>query len=285
MSKKGKKPTPKTQKELWRELHETYDKSRGNPNDGGVNYSNRGNHLSHRGDTSKPLSLGLKDNTEAILYYIENVIDPYIIQNGVRMKVPIIYGDAERWKQIQKDGFLRDKEGKIMLPLITFKRSGFEPNRGMSNKMDYNTPHNFKIFRKRYNKKNSYSNFNVLNNSKPQTQYHAVVIPDYITLTYDFIISTYYMEQMDKILESINSASGSYWGEPERYKFVASVPNFSTPIEVNTQGERVVQSSFSLKVSGYIIPEINSKELSSLRKFNNKNRVVITTETTGPLKR
>ena len=45
---------------------------------------------------------------------------------------------------------------------------------------------------------------------------------DYVTLTYSCIIQTYYVEQLNKIIEAINYASDSYWGNPERFKFKAS---------------------------------------------------------------
>lgn len=277
MLEKGKKPTPKTQKEIGKSLQTPYDENMGNPNDTAHDPQNRANHLSFKKDTTKPFSIGLKDNTEAIFYYMDKVISPTIRQNGKNIKVPIIYGSAEKWKQIQKDGYYRSKDGKIMMPLISFKRDRFENNVEMSNKIDANNPHNLRSFSKTYNRRNSYDNFDMLNNRVPQKEFHNIVIPEYVTIYYDFIISTYYMEQMDGILEAINFASNSYWGEPNRFKFKASIDSMSTPIEMSTKGERVVQSKFTLKVSGYIIPKINSTQISSLRKSNNKNQVIIKT--------
>jgi hypothetical protein len=48
--------------------------------------------------------------------------------------VPIIYGSPERWKSVQRDGFYRDKKGKIMMPLIVFKRTSVDKNRSIANK-------------------------------------------------------------------------------------------------------------------------------------------------------
>ena len=104
-----------------------------------------------------------------------------------------------------------------------------------------------------YNKNNSYSNFDVLNNSIPNTQFIANVVPDYVTLTYSFIIQTYYVEQLNKIVESINYASDSYWGDPERFKFKARIDSFATTNELNQGANRVVRSTFTLKINGYIV--------------------------------
>jgi hypothetical protein len=281
MADRGKKPIPKTQREISISQQDPYvnpetGNTRGNPND--ISTFNRGNQTSFRDDNVKPFSLGFKEIDEAIFYYMENVIKPTIIQNGVVQKVPIIYGSPERWKQIQKDGYYRDRNGKIMMPIIVFKRNNIEKNRTVYNKLDANYPNNFQVFEKSYSKVNTYDNFNILNNRIPTKQYYAVIVPDYVTITYDFVISTYYVEQLNKLIEAINYASDSYWGNPERFKFRARIDSFATPVEVAQGGERTVKSTFSLKLYGYIVPDNIQKELSAIKKFNNKNQLVFKTE-------
>ena len=87
---------------------------------------NRGRITSRKDDTVQDVSIGLQDHDEAIMYYFNNVIKPSVIINGNRTNVPIIYGAPERWKSVQKDGYYRDKEGKIQVPLIMFKRDSVE---------------------------------------------------------------------------------------------------------------------------------------------------------------
>ena len=57
------------------------------------------------------------DVKEAIVYYFKNVIKPFVIQNGQRIEVPVMYGAPERWKSVQRDGFMRDDKGAIMAPI------------------------------------------------------------------------------------------------------------------------------------------------------------------------
>ena len=284
MADKGKIPTPKTQREILNSQIEPY-----NPPDGAVGFSatgnpnnantvNRGNQLSFRDDTTKPFSLGIQDIDEAIMYYLHEVVKPTVMQNGVVQQVPVIYGSPERWKQVQKDGYYRDKKGKIMLPLITFKRNNIEKVRNIANKLDANNPHNVSVFQKQYSKKNTYDNFSLLNNKKPQKVNYAVVVPDYVNIEYDFIIATYYVEQLNKIVEAINYASDSYWGNPERYQFRARIDNFATPVEIENKGERSVRATFNLKLYGYLVPDVVQKELNSLKKFNTPTQIVFNTE-------
>ena len=278
MAERGRKPIPKTQRELSVSQHEPYvnpenGETAGNPNDA-VDL-NRGEQVSFRDDTVKPFSLGFKEIDEALFYYMENIIKPTVQQNGVVQNVPVIYGSPEKWKQIQKDGYYRDRKGKIMLPLITFKRNSIEKNRSLANKLDSNFPNNINVFTKSYSKNNAYDNFNILNNKIPQKEYYAVVVPDYVTITYDFIISTYYIEQLNKLIEAFNYASDSYWGDPEKFKFRSRIDSFATPVELVQGGERTVKATFSLKLHGYVVPLTTQKDLSSIKKFNNKTTVVI----------
>jgi len=278
MAERGRKPIPKTQRELSVSQHEPYvnpenGETAGNPNDA-VDL-NRGEQVSFRDDTVKPFSLGFKEIDEALFYYMENIIKPTVQQNGVVQNVPVIYGSPEKWKQIQKDGYYRDRKGKIMLPLITFKRNSIEKNRSLANKLDSNSPNNINVFTKSYSKNNAYDNFNILNNKIPQKEYYAVVVPDYVTITYDFIISTYYIEQLNKLIEAFNYASDSYWGDPEKFKFRSRIDSFATPVELVQGGERTVKATFSLKLHGYVVPLTTQKDLSSIKKFNNKTTVVI----------
>jgi len=278
MAKKGKKPIPKTQKEISTSLQTPYDQRYGNPNDMQFDPKNRGNQVSFRDDTTKPFTLGIQDIDEAVMYYLENVIKPTVIQNGVAQKVPVIYGASERWKQIQKDGYYRDLSGAIMMPIITFKRNNITKDRSVGNKLDANFPNNIEVFEKAYSKRDEYNNFAVLNNRKPQKEYYAVVMPDYVTVTYDFIISTYYVEQMNKIVEAMNYASDSYWGNPERFKFRARIDSFQTNTELPVGAERIVKTNFTLSLRGYIVPDNIQKQLASIKKFSNAVQVVFTTE-------
>jgi len=281
MADKGKIPTPKTQREISISQQDAFDSTRGNPNASST--FNRGEQVSFRDDTTKPFALGFKEIDEAIFYYMENVIKPTVQQNGVVQKVPIIYGSPERWKQIQKDGYYRDKKGKIMMPLITFKRNTIERNRGLSRKLDANNPNNVQIFTKRYSNKDSYNNFDILNNRTPQEQQYAVIMPDYVNITYDFIISTYYVEQLNKLIEAINYSSNSYWGNPERFKFKATIDSFATPVELASGGERTVKATFQLKLYGYIVPSTIQKELTAIKKFNNKTQIIFNMEVVSNL--
>ena len=278
-----RKPIPKTQKQLSKEQHVPTYPQAGNPNDfSPTPTNNRALNTTFKGDTTKPFSVGIQDIDEAIFYYFENVIQPSVTQNGSRLPVPVIYGSPEKWKSYQKDGYYRDQKGKIMAPLIMFKRTDITKNRAIANKLDANNPNNFGVFTKRYSQQNAYDNFKVLNNRVPQKEYYAVVMPDYLTVTYECAIFTYYVEQLNKIVEAMEYASDAYWGNPQRYQFKAMIDSFGFQTELSQDDERIVRSTFSIKINGYIIPELLQKDITALQKFSNKTQIFISTETTIP---
>jgi hypothetical protein len=295
----ARKPNPKSQKQISNDQVDPYvfpetGESLGNPNipsnfdqftandQSGVDF-NRSEKMSFKGDTTKPFTVGLQDIDESIMFYFQNVIRPTVIQNGNRLAVPVIYGTPERWKSVQRDGYYKDKNGAIMSPLIMFKRDTIDKNRSLTNKLDANSPHLYTSWRKAYNNKNSYSNFDVLTNRIPVEQFIVNVVPDYVTLTYSCTIQTYYNEQLNKIIEAINYASDSYWGDPERFKFKASIDSYSTAIEISDSTNRIVKGTFTIKLSGYIIPDTIQKEVTAIKKYNSKAQVVVMLETTDGL--
>jgi hypothetical protein len=277
----SRKPVPKTQQELSNQLSGASTSLLGDPNLANPNFNgpNRSLQNSFEGDTVKPFTVGIQDLDEAVMYYFQNVIKPFVMQNGNRIEVPVIYGSPERWKSTQKDGYYKDKNGAIMAPLIMFKRNSIEKNRNLGNKLDANYPNLYGVMKKKYDTKNFYSNFNVLNNRIPEQQFYAVTIPDYVTLTYSCIVYTYYVEQLNGIVEAINYASDSYWGNPQRYQFKAAIDSFNIITEVPQDNVRVVRSTFDIKLYGHIIPNTLQNNISSLKKFRNKAKLIFSLET------
>ena len=279
---KTRKPIPPTQRELSVQQHKAFDKEVGNPNYAVENgKTNRSLNLSFKGDNTKPFSIGIKDIDESIFYYFQNVIKPTVIQNGQRLPVPVIYASPEKMKSYQKDGYYRDQLGKIQAPLIAFKRESIDKNRTIANKLDANNPNNFGVFTKKYNPKNAYDNFHVLNNRIPVKTHYAVVMPDYLTVTYSCTVFTYYVEQLNKIIEAIEYASDAYWGNPQLFQFRTMIDSFGFQTELNANDERMVRSTFTIKLNGYIIPDIIQRDLNTLIKYNDKAKIIFSVEATN----
>jgi len=273
-----RKPVPKSQVELSQETITPYL----NQGKGPVPVNKRReNQRTVKNDDVKQFTVGLKDVDESIFYYFNNIIRPSVVQNSIKVNVPIIYGSPERWAAMQKDGFYRDKNGKIQTPLIMVKRDSIEKNRSLGNKMDANNPIHFGVFQKKYSQKNVYDRFSTLNNREPVKEYYGVIMPDYVNLVYSCVIFTEYVEQMNKIVESVNFASDSYWGDPERFKFRAAIDNYSTTTELVEGGDRTVKTSFQIKIAGYIVSDAINTNVGNPNKFFSKAAVKFGLETAG----
>jgi hypothetical protein len=164
-----------------------------------------------------------------------------------------------------------------------FKRDTMDKNRSLTNKLDANHPNLYTSWVKTYNSKNDYSNFSVLTNRQPVEQFVVNVVPDYVNLTYSCVIQTYYVEQLNKIIEAVNYASDAYWGDPERFKFKASIDSYSTVVEIGDSTNRVVKGTFTIKLFGYIVPDTIQKEVTAIKKYNSKAQVIIGLETVNNL--
>jgi hypothetical protein len=277
---------PQNRREFMNKLIVPYDKSEGNkntvfsePTKLGQPEKNRAKQISVKTSTDKDFYIGMKDFVEAVMYYFDNVLKLSVVQNNNRVPVPILYGSPENWKTVQKDGYYRDKDGKLFAPLIMFKRSSTTPNRNLGNKLDGNSVHNLQLFEKAYSKRNFYSNFNVLNSRSPEKEYIASITPDYVTVEYECMIWTYTVEQMDKLIEALNFASRSYWGDPNRFQFYSQIEAFSDSLTYEVGEDRAVKSSFNLTLNGYLIPDSINKSLANANIYYGVSNVIFTLET------
>lgn len=278
---------PQTQREFMNKLVKPSDPQYGNPNlvfsepfKPGQPEFNRAYETSYRDDPEpKKFSIGLKDLDEAVQYYFENVLQLRVYQNNDTILVPVVYGLPEKWVSVQQDGYYRDVNQKIMSPLIMYKRASITQNRTLGNKVDGNNAHNVQLFEKSYTRGNAYDNFHVLQNQKLQKEFAVIVTPDYITVEYDVILWTNYVEQMNKLIEALNFASNSYWGDPNAFKFLTKMESFTDAQSYVYGEDRVVKTNFTMTLNGYLIPDSVNAQLAQLQnKTYNLCKIIFSTE-------
>jgi hypothetical protein len=86
---------------------------------------------------------------------------------------------------------------------------------------------------------------------------------------------------MNKIVESVNFASDSYWGDPERFKFRAAIDNYTTTTELVEGGDRTVKTSFQIKIAGYIVSDAINTNVGNPNRFFSKAALKFGIETAG----
>ena len=243
---------------------------------GGV--ENRGRIKRRTNDTVKNVEVGLLDVDAAIMYYFNEVIKPSVMEQGEEVKVPLMYANPERWASIRKTGFMRDSKRQVITPVIVFRRTSMAKNTDLSvDKLDANDPKLFYSFEKKYSSQNRYNRFSTDRGLLPQRELYNVAMPDYVTLNYECIIFTAYIEQMNKIIEKVNWSDGSYWGEPGKLKFQANIESFEDSTEMS-DGERFIKTTFSLQLYGYLVPEAFNDKVNT-QKYITPKKIDIIDET------
>jgi hypothetical protein len=242
---------------------------------------NRALEVSVKKSEDKEYQIGIKDIDEAVMYYFNNTLKLSVNQNNTKVDIPVIYGTPENWKSFQLDGYYRNKEGRLMAPLLVFKRQSIAQNRNLGNKLDGNQAHNMQMFEKKYSSRNYYSNFSVLNNRSPETEYLVSMTPDYVTVQYECVVWTYFIEQMDKVIESLNFASRAYWGDPNRFQFYSEIETFTDSTTYEQGEDRAIRVDFGLTLNGYLIPDTLNKTLATKNRVFGISKLIFGLESTN----
>ena len=257
----AEKPTPKSQLDISSQF--VIDRAAPGAQKPPSKQINRGSTRTRKEDRVGDIKIGLYDIDDAIKYYFDEVIRPRVNDFDEDVSVPVLYGSPERWVSAQRGQYYRDQKGKIMVPLIMYRRTSVGKDTSVNfSKIDANNPKLFYTFEKKYSPQNRYDNFSALQGVVPIRERYSVVVPDYVTIQYEGVIWTDYIEQMNDLIEAINYSQGSYWGDPERFKFRTSIAEFSDSTEVPTDGDRIVKTTFNMELHGYIIPDSLNKELA-----------------------
>jgi len=132
-------------------------------------------------DTQQNYSIKLKDIDTAIFEHLNNYIAPHVLDAGNKVKVPILYMSPEKWKSAQKDGYIRDGQGKLQLPVFAFGRTGFGKNQDLQTVNRYLTVPVVNNFTEA-NKYNPRSIFHKWDRGNTK-QVFGVTLPDHITVT------------------------------------------------------------------------------------------------------
>jgi len=235
-------------------------------------------------DLSKQYSITLKDIDTSIMSYIKNVIKPTVQEANERVKVTVMYGNEERWKAARKRGVLRDKNNSLILPLIILKRTSVEKSDVIPGyEHDIRRKYTEIVRNSGWSKDNRYSKFATQIGDIPVYENLVTSIPNFINITYEFVLWTNFIEQMNPLVESFMEYDKTYWGDKDTYRFISTLDSVSDASEMNQDGERFIKSTFSVTSKAYLLPEetnnIITGKMSQVQKRLTPSKVVFGTET------
>ena len=220
-------------------------------------------------------SVSLFDIDYAMMSYLEDVVLPTLDDgNGKSIKIPVIYGNSERWNGSRRQGVYRDTHGKIQLPLMMIRRTSISKDDTMPM---LNRHVSYQGITK-YSKDNRYDRFTALGGSvKPKYEVYKITMPEYVEVSYDCMCWTSFTEQLNEVIEQLNYV-GQYWGDKDKFKFRTSISDYNVVNEVGEGTERINRVEFTLSVKAYLLPEKFDGE-NTTKKSMSVKRVVVTTET------
>ena len=232
---------------------------------------NRGEQLKVEAPSQeKGKGVRLYDVDLAIAEHMIDTVVPSVEVFNEKVKVPVMYGNPERWKSIKKDGYLRDKKGVLQIPLIMFKRNSIERNDTMASSMNRHVSYPSVSM---YSKKHRYDKFSAMTGTSRPVEIYDVVMPDYVTVSYEVIIWTDFTEHMNKIVEAFQYATDEYWGDKSGFKFRVKVDSFDNTTEVGEGSQRIVRTTFTMMVNAYLLPEQFNNESTHKKSLSPKKVV------------
>lgn len=214
---------------------------------------NKGKQLRRDQDNAKNISVGIYDIDSAFKNFLEKDVKPTVVDDGKYYPVPVMYASPEKWASAQRDGFMRDDNGMILTPVISFKRNNLSVNTDLSKLKVAQNEDAHQMFERKYTKVNRYDQFSVLIDETPKREFLSVERPDYVNLEYEVIVWCDYMEQVNKIVEQIVYFQGRSFGD--RYKFVIKGDSYSFETVSEMGQDRITKANISLTAKAYIVPE------------------------------
>lgn len=239
--------------------------------------ANRAYETRRDNDTFRTPAITIYDIDYAIMYYLKNVINFQVEQNESMIEVPIVYASAEIWSQLQGKGYMRDKQGKILAPYGIIRRTSMSED-DRFRKLDVNSPpikSNLIITPKYRNFENIRDQHAITDNSYYSDEYYISVMPEFYKIEYELTFFTYYIEQMNSIVENLIPNSNFVWGDS--YKFRTYVGDISFDNINPSNSERLVKTVIPLTVDGRLQSEFELRK-STIQKAYSIKRVVFRTE-------
>ena len=233
---------------------------------------------------SENYEITLKDIDTAILNHVKNVMKPQVKEANETFKIPIYYGNEERWTAVRKRGVLRDKNNSLVLPLVMLKRTEVSRNDSSGHAYPHDVQNKFvNVVRKSsWSKDNQYDRFSVQQGVKPTYENIVTGMPTYNDITYEFILWTNFIEQMNPLVESFVDQSHTYWGNSTNMKFLCTIDSVTDASEMDSRGERFIKSTFNVITKAYLLPEyINSvvtNKMTNMRKVSSPSKLTFTYE-------
>ena len=154
-------------------------------------------------------NITMEDVDQSIYDWFDRTVDAFIeTPTQKSKKVPVIFASGERWSTARDKRGLRDKNGLLILPLISVRRTGMDRDRTMS---ALGTEQGTLTIARRVDKKtntvqNAISSRTLPNRDRRDRVVYELTkipMPDWFVTTYEITVQSQYIVQMNEIIEKI----------------------------------------------------------------------------------
>jgi len=209
-------------------------------------------------DFTKNYAINLRDIDTSVINHIKNIMRIQVSEAGETIKVPVVYGNEERWVSARRHGFIRDDKGSLILPLIMARRTSVTKDTTIQGAFKHDVKNELVTVARntQWSKDNRYTRFAVDIGEKPVMESIVTGPADYVTVTYEIILWSAYMEQMNTMVESFVDQNDTYWGDREDYKFLCMIDSFDDATEMAADSERFIKNTFTVNTKAYLLSEV-----------------------------
>lgn len=238
---------------------------------------NRAKQVRRDDDVIRTPKRTIYDVDYAIKTYIEQEIQPTIIDNETTISVPVIFAHGEKWDNVRRLGYMRDEKGMLQSPAIMIKRNSFsERDSYKTLDVNINPDSNLIVHKNKYNSRNRYEDTlfpfptGELNQQESLPAY-IVNIPKYITVEYELMIWTDFSTQLNELVNNLFTYNRFAWGHGiNSYNTTMGTISFET---VNTISEdRLVRATIPLTVQATLQSEQETR-VNTIKKMYSVKKV------------
>ena len=226
-------------------------------------------------------SCGIEDVDRALFKLFNEDLPLYFEQDGDMKRIPCIFAGGERAMILRRKEPLRDRQGALILPLVSILRNGIDQsteNKAIgtgtgSLTLKKKLAPEDRQFKRLYNINGLRNQDNTFGDAKTSDTdlglkglnvYEIITMPNpkFFKATYEITFWAQYLQQMNNIIEAVitsynSQVARSFKIETNKgYWFVATMEsglsdgnNFDSYLD----DERVIKTSITMEVTGYII--------------------------------
>jgi hypothetical protein len=206
-------------------------------------------------------SIGFENMDWAVFNYFDKKY-PLIIDSR---KVSVVFATPERWVQIQRDQYLKDENGQLILPVISIRRGNPDINRS---RYVPKRPETNILIRPAVKSTSIDENANepLFRNDK----IYSIAYPRFITMNYSVTIWTSYWLDINEIQQRYLWEGIDHIFEHERFWFTGTIQSISESSNMDdfSKQEKIQKVEYSITLEGYISDNRSITELSPINSVD-----------------